>query len=315
MGLTVGVDVGGTKIAAGVVDDEGRLKATTRRDTPNDDPARTEDAIVDAVQELQASHQVEAIGVGAAGFVGADRSTVLFAPNLAWRNEPLGRAIEARLGLPVVVENDANAASWAEARFGAGKGESHIVVVTVGTGIGGGVVLDGKLMRGRFGIAAEIGHLTVVPDGRRCGCGNQGCWEQYASGRALVAEARALATTSPAIAPTLLAHAGGRAGAIDGRMVTAAAHEGDEAAIECFRIVGTWLGRGIADLATILDPGVFIIAGGVSQAGDLLRKPARQAYLSRLTGRNHRPTADLRIGHLGGDEAGIIGAADLARQR
>ena len=315
MGLTIGVDVGGTKIAAGVVDESGHLRATTRRDTPYDDPAKTEDAIADAVRELEASHQVEAIGVGAAGFVDADRSTVLFAPNLAWRNEPLGRAIQTRIGLPTEVENDANAASWAEARFGAGKAESHVVVVTVGTGIGGGIVLDGKLVRGRFGVAAEIGHFTVVPDGRRCGCGNQGCWEQYASGRALVAEARALATATPAIAATLLALAGGRAHAINGRMITAAAWEGDEAALECFRIVGTWLGRGIADLAAILDPGVFIIAGGVSQAGDLISKPARQAYLSRLTGRTYRQPADLRIGQLGGDEAGVIGAGDLARQR
>jgi glucokinase len=315
MGLTIGIDVGGTKIAAGVVDEAGRVTATTRRDTPSDDPTKTEDAIADAVRELQASHQVDAIGLGAAGFVSADRSTVVFAPNLAWRNEPLRQAIEARIGLPTVVENDANAAAWAEARFGAGRGESHVVVVTVGTGIGGGIVLDGRLLRGRFGVAAEIGHFTVVPDGRRCGCGNQGCWEQYASGRALVAEARALAAASPAIATTLLELAGGRVRAIDGRMVTAAAREGDEAALECFRIVGTWLGRGIADLAAILDPGVFIIAGGVSQAGDLLRKPAWSAYLSRLTGRNHRQIAELRTGHLGGDEAGVIGAADLARQR
>jgi predicted NBD/HSP70 family sugar kinase len=139
------------------------------------------------------------------------------------------------------------------------------------------------LLRGRFGVAAETGHFTVVPDGRRCGCGNQGCWEQYASGRALVAEARAVATASPAIAATLLALAGGRVRAIDDRMVTAAAREGDEAAPECFRIVGTWLGRGIADLAAILDPGVSIIAGGVSRAGELIRKPARQTYLPRLT--------------------------------
>jgi glucokinase len=310
VGLTIGVDIGGTKIAAGVVDGGGGLLATTRRDTPHDDPVQTEEAIADAIRELQASHRVEAIGLGAAGFVAADRRTVLFAPNLAWRDEPLGHAIEARTGLPVVVENDANAAAWAEARFGAGRGESHVVVVTVGTGIGGGIVLDGTLVRGRFGVAAEIGHLTVVPDGRRCGCGSQGCWEQYASGRALVTEARA-----PAIAPALLARAGGRARAIDGPMVTAAALEGDEAALESFRIIGGWLGRGMADLATVLDPGVFVIAGGVSQAGDLLRRPARQAYLSRLTGRSHRPPADVRIAHLGGDEAGIVGAADLARRR
>jgi glucokinase len=314
MGLTIGVDVGGTKIAAGVVDEFGHVRAMSRRDTPFDDAAKTEDVIADAIRELQASHNVEAIGLGAAGFV-ADRSTVLFAPNLPWRGKPLRQAIEARLGLPAVVENDANAASWAEARFGAGRGESHVVVVTVGTGIGGGIVLDGQLVRGRFGVAAEIGHLTVVPDGRRCGCGNQGCWEQYASGRALVAEARALATASPATASTLLALAGGHAGMIDGQMVTTAARRDDEAALESFRIVGTWLGRGIADLAAILDPGVFIIAGGVSHAGELIREPTWRAYVSRLTGRRHRPTAELRIAQLGGDEAGVIGAADLARQR
>jgi glucokinase len=315
MGLTIGVDVGGTKIAAGVVDELGHLRAMSRRDTPSDDPAKTEDVIADAVRELQASHDVEAIGLGAAGFVDVDRSTVLFAPNLAWRNEPLRQAIEARLGLPAVIENDANAASWAEARFGAGRGESHVVVVTVGTGIGGGIVLDGQLLRGRFGVAAEIGHFTVVPDGRRCGCGNQGCWEQYASGRALVAEARELARSSPAIAPRLLTLADGHVNAINGQMVTTAAQDGDEAALESFRIVGTWLGRGMADLAAVLDPAVFVIAGGVSRAGDLIREPAWHAYLSRLTGRNHRPTAEVRIGQLGGDEAGIIGAADLARHR
>jgi glucokinase len=315
MGLTIGVDIGGTKVAAGVVDEDGTLLATTRRDTPADDPGKTEDVIADSVRELRKAHDVEAIGLGAAGFIDDARSNVLFAPNLAWRNEPLGQAIERRVALPVVVENDANAAAWAEARFGAGVGESHVVVLTVGTGIGGGIVLDGRLIRGRFGIAAEIGHLTMVPDGRPCGCGNQGCWEQYASGRALVTEARHLASASPEIADRLLQLADGRPGAIDGRMVTAAARAGDEAALECFRIVGTWLGRGIADLAAILDPGVFVIAGGVSSAGDLLREPASQAYLAHLTGRGHRPNADLRIGKLGGDEAGIIGAADLARRR
>jgi glucokinase len=315
MTAAIGVDIGGTKIAAGVVDELGNILTMLRRNTPSDDPTKTEDVIAGVITELQGLHDVEAVGLGAAGFVDARRSTVVFAPNLAWRNEPLSEAIEQRVHLPVVVENDANAAAWAEARFGAGAGESHVVVVTVGTGIGGGIVLDGHLLRGRFGIAAEIGHLGLVPDGRRCGCGNRGCWEQYASGRALVAAARQLASDTPAIAETLLTLADGRPGAIDGRMVTAAARAGDEAALESFRIVGTWLGHGIADLAAILDPGVFVIAGGVSQAGDLLREPALQAYLARLTGRGYRPVAELRNGKLGGDEAGIIGAADLARHR
>jgi glucokinase len=314
MGLTIGVDIGGTKIAAGVVDEQGQILARARRPTPSDDPGKVEDVIADAIRELALAYEVEAVGLGAAGFVGADRSTILFAPNLAWRREPLREAIERRLALPAVIENDANAAAWAEVRFGAAAGELNVVVVTVGTGIGGGIVVNGELVRGRYGLAAEIGHLSMVPNGRRCGCGNDGCWEQYASGRALVAEARALASRAPQSAERMLKLAGGLPGGIDGPCVTTAAREGDEAALEAFRIVGTWLGRGIADLAAALDPAVFVLAGGVSSAGELLREPAWQEYMARLTGRGHRPSAELRVAQLGGDEAGIIGAADLARQ-
>lgn len=311
--LTIGVDVGGTKVAAGVVDETGRLLATTRRETPSEEGARVEDVIADAVRELTASYEVGAIGLGAAGFVDAQRSMVLFAPNLAWRETPLRAEIEERLGLPTVVENDANAAAWAEARFGAGRGEDHVVVITVGTGIGGGVVLDGQLLRGRFGIAAEVGHLNIVPDGRRCGCGLQGCWEQYASGRALVQEAQEQASASPAMARQLLVLAGGRAKDITGPMVTEAAEMGDVAAIGCFDELGKWLGRGMAQLAATLDPGVFVIGGGVSKAGDLLLQPTLQSFRKHLTGRGHRPTAEIRMAELG-PEAGIVGAADLARR-
>jgi glucokinase len=312
--LAIGVDVGGTKVAAGVVDPAGQLLASTRRETPSHDVTKVEDAIVDGVRELTASYDVAAIGVGAAGFVDSRRSMVLFAPNLAWRETPLRAALEQRLGLPTVVENDANAAAWGEARFGAGRGEDHVVVLTVGTGIGGGIVLDGHLLRGRFGVAAEIGHLNIVPDGRRCGCGLQGCWEQYASGRALVQEAQEQASASPAMAKELLAMAGGSPEAITGPMVTKAAQAGDVAALGCFDELGRWLGRGMAQLAAILDPGVFVIGGGVSSAGALLRQPAEQTYNKQLTGRGHRPSADIRLAELG-PEAGIVGAADLARRR
>src|SRR3954468_2488835 len=216
MSLAIGVDVGGTKIAAGLVDEDGRVAATTRRDTPSTDPDKIEEAISDVVRDLAADRDVEAVGLAAAGLVDADRSTVLFAPNLAWRREPLREAVEKRCGLPVVVENDANAAAWAEARFGAGRGEDYVVVLTVGTGIGGGIVVDGRLLRGRFGMAAEIGHLNIVPDGRRCVCGLQGCWEQYASGRALVQEAYEQAIASPALARELLRRAGGDPARITG---------------------------------------------------------------------------------------------------
>jgi glucokinase len=288
--------------------------ATALRDTPSDDPGRTEDVIAEVVGELAASREVEAVGVGAAGFVDAERSTVLFAPNLAWRDEPLRAAIEGRCGLPVVIENDANAAAWAEARFGAGRGEDDVVVLTVGTGIGGGIVLGGRLLRGRFGVAGEIGHINIVPDGRRCGCGLEGCWEQYASGRALVQEAQELAGASPAMARDLLALAGGEPEMITGPMVTQAAEEGDVAALRCFDVVGTWLGRGMAQLAAVLDPGLFVLGGGVSAAGELLRGPAGRALLQHLTARGHRPHAELRIAKLG-SEAGIVGAGDLARDR
>ena len=314
MALTIGVDVGGTKVAAGVVDEQGRVLATATRDTPSQDPRRTEDVIVEVVGELAVSHDVEAVGVGAAGFVDAQRSTVLFAPNLAWRDEPLRAGIEGRCELPVVIENDANAAAWGEVRFGAGRGEDFVVVLTVGTGIGGGIVLGGRLLRGRFGVAGEIGHINMVPDGRRCGCGLEGCWEQYASGGALVKEAQELAEASPAMAADLLRLAGGKAEMITGPVVTQAAQEGDVAALRCFDVVGTWLGRGMAQLAAVLDPGLFVLGGGVSAAGELLRGPAGRALLQYLTARGHRPHAELRVAELG-PEAGVVGVGDLARDR
>ena len=312
MGLAIGVDIGGTKVAAGVVDADGRILARLRRDTPAQDPGRTEDVIAECVRELAADHDVEAVGLGAAGFVDAARSTVLFAPNLAWRNEPLRAAVEQRTGLPVVVENDANAAAWGETRFGAGHGQPFTVTLTVGTGLGGGVVLGGQLLRGAFGAAAEVGHMILVPDGRPCGCGLRGCWEQYASGRALVTEARERAARSPTSARLLLELGDGRPASITGPMVTMAAVAGDPVALESFRAVGGWLGHGMADLAAILDPRVFIIGGGVSEAGELLVDPAREAFQAMLTARSHRPTAMVRVAQLGQD-AGLIGAADLAR--
>jgi glucokinase len=252
--------------------------------------------------------------VGAAGFVDETRSGVSFAPNLAWRDEPLRDKVEALVGLPVVVENDANASAWAEVRFGAACGLGHVLFIGVGTGIGAGFVLGGGLYRGRWGMAGEPGHMRVVPEGRLCGCGNRGCWEQYASGSALVAEARDIARRSPSAAIRLLQLAGGRPEGIGGQEVTTAAREGDPAALRCFGIVGAWLGQGLADLAAVFDPGCFVIGGGVSEAGDLLLGPARTAYEKGLTGVHYRPRAEIRLAALGPD-AGIVGAADLARAR
>ena len=312
MSLTIGVDVGGTKVAAGVVDEQGQIIEKLRRATPSASPARTEQVIAGAVNELLGRHPVQAVGLGAAGFIDETRANVRFAPNLAWRDEPLRKRVEDLIGLPVVVENDANASAWAEVRFGAAQGHAHVVFVAVGTGIGAGIVLDGRLYRGRWGMAGEPGHYRVVPDGRLCGCGNRGCWEQYASGSALVAEAREYARRSPGAAVRLLQLAGGTPEGIAGSQVTQAAREGDPGAVRCFGTVGSWLGQGLADLAAILDPGCFVIGGGVSEAGELLIGPARAAFEKGLTGGSYRERAQIKLAELGPD-AGIVGAADLAR--
>ncbi len=198
MTLAIGVDVGGTKVAAGVVDEDGQIIAKLKRSTPAASPARTEQVIADAVTELLGQGEVPAIGIGAAGFVDSARATILFAPNLAWRDEPLKQRVEERLGREVVVENDANATAWAEARFGAARGYRDLMLVALGTGIGAAILIGGELYRGRWGMAGEPGHIRVVPDGRLCGCGNRGCWEQYCSGNALVAEAREFARRTAA---------------------------------------------------------------------------------------------------------------------
>ena len=314
MALTLGVDIGGTKVAAGVVDEQGRILARTRQPTPGASPDQVEDVVAACVQELQREHEVEAVGIGAAGFIDVTRSRILVAPNLAWRDEPLREAVEQRVGLPCVVENDANAAAWGEHRFGAGRGADDLVMITVGTGIGGGLVLGGRLYRGRHGIGAEYGHLQMVEGGRRCGCGQRGCWEQYCSGRALLRDAREIADVRPAYGRRLLELGAGQPEGIEAVEVTQAAREGDPAALECFRTIGTWLGQGMADLAAVLDPGAFVVGGGVADAGELLLAPAREAFAARLTGTGSRPLAEVRLAELGND-AGLVGAADLARTR
>jgi glucokinase len=309
--LAIGVDIGGTKVAAGVVDDEGNVLARSRRRTPSRDPEHLVDVVVEIVRQLRSEHDTTAIGVGAAGYIDAARSTVMFAPNLAWRDTPLRAEISSRLDAEVLIENDANAAAWGEFRFGAGEQQPDVVVITVGTGIGGGLIIDGNLHRGRFGVAGEPGHMRVVPGGRQCGCGNLGCWEQYASGSALVRAAREVATERRDDAHRLLQIAGDVDG-IDGPAVMRAAQEGDPAALDCFDEVGKWLGQGLADIAALLDPGRFVIGGGVAEAGELLLTPARDTFGISLSGRGHRPVADVVWASLGAD-AGLIGAADLAR--
>jgi glucokinase len=316
MALAIGVDIGGTKVAAGVVDETGRVLASERRATPGADIAETEQVIVEVVAELAARYEVTAVGVGAAGWIAADRATVLFSPHLAWRDEPLLAALTRRIALPVLLDNDANGAAWAEYRFGAGAtvpAPKALVCVTLGTGIGGGLVIDGEVYRGGFGTAGEFGHTTVVVDGRRCACGNRGCWEMYCSGNALAGEARELAEVAAVGARRLLALAGGSVEALTGEIVADAAREGDPAALEICIGVGRWLGRGLANLAAVLDPDLFVIGGGVSELGDLLIEPARLEFAATLPGRGYRPLAPIALARLG-PQAGLIGVADLARR-
>ena len=316
-GLVIGIDIGGTKVAGGVVDADGIIIHRARRDTPDRSkrPSVVEGTIVEVVAELMdivGPDAIAAVGIGAAGFVAADRATVVFAPHLSWRHEPLREALQKLVVVPIFVDNDANAAVWAEWKFGAAKGETHVMMIALGTGIGGGILINGSVQRGRFGIAGEFGHMQVVPGGHRCECGNRGCWEQYASGNALVREAHSMFSANSPIARDLLDRVDGIVGNLTGPMITQAARDGDPTARELLAEIGNWLGVGIANLAAAFDPGTFVVGGGVSAAGDLLLTPARESFRRHLTGRGYRPEARIVAAQLGND-AGLIGAADLAR--
>lgn len=311
---TVGIDIGGTKVMAGVVDADGQILEQVRAETPekSKSPKVVEDTIAELVLDLSDRHDVHAVGIGAAGWVDADRSRVLFAPHLAWRDEPLKDALTARLAVPVMVDNDANTAAWGEWRFGAGRGEDHLVMITLGTGIGGAILENGQVKRGKYGVAGEFGHMQVVPGGHRCPCGNRGCWEQYSSGNALVREARELALAESPVAYGIIERVGGHVSEITGPLITELARDGDAMCTELLQDIGHWLGVGIANLAAALDPGGFVIGGGVSAADELLIDPAREAFKRHLTGRGYRPEATIAKAQLG-PEAGMVGAADLAR--
>jgi glucokinase len=311
-GLAIGIDIGGTKVAAGVVDMYGNILAEARRETPGHDPREVEAVIADLVHTLSAGQRIRSVGIGAAGWMDLSNGTVLFSPHLAWRNEPLRRNLEGLLRRRVTLVNDADAAAWAEWRFGAGRGESRLVCITLGTGIGGAMIMDGRLERGRYGVAGEFGHQIIVPQGHRCECGNRGCWEQYASGNALGREARELAGANSPVAQALLREVDGRPETITGATVSKLAVEGDPACRELMDDVGQWLGLGLANLAAALDPGTFVIGGGLGAAGPLLIEPARRAFSRNLTGRGFRPAASIEPAALG-PAAGLIGAADLSR--
>ena len=313
----IGVDVGGTKIVAALVDAEGTVHAQLRDEHRGADHDEVVDRVVAFVQELaalageQGARGVAGVGVAVAAFLTADRLEVREAANLRWPTSRLAERLTKRIGLPVALENDADAAAWGEWRFGAGRDARCLLLVTLGTGVGGGVVADGRLFTGGNGLALEIGHLQVERGGRECPCGAHGCLEQYASGAALGRVARAAASEDPAAAALLLELSGGDEDAITGALVGAAAERGDAVALGACRTIGGWLGLGLAQSCAILDPSLILIGGGASAAGPVILEEARVALRRHVGAPNVRPDVPIRLAALG-DAAGLVGAADRA---
>lgn len=311
----IGIDVGGTKVLGGVVNQSGEVVKLARRDTPREGGAVLTQAIAHVAKELMSDFAIDSIGVSAAGFVSADRKTILATPNIAgWNGVDLDLELTHLIGQSVAIENDANAAAWGEFRFGAGRGSEHLLMVTVGTGIGGGIVIGGNLYRGATGIASEVGHIRVVPDGHLCGCGARGCFEQYASGNALLRHAREAIAASPDIARNLLSRGDGTIDGLTGKAITEAARDGDAVAIAAFQTTGQWLGAGIATLSMVLDPQCVVIGGGVVDAGEILLEPTRAALKRYMPFSGKHPYPEIIPASLG-NEAGLVGVADLARSK
>ena len=307
----IGIDIGGTKIAGALVDELGTIVREDRVPTDATRPEEIENAVVAMIQRLSdGPEEIAGAGVAAAGFIDAAQSTVYYAPNINWRHEPFREKLEERIDIPVIIENDANAAGWAEFRYGAGRLVSDMVVLTIGTGVGGAIVSNDRLFRGGFGAGAEIGHMRVVPGGLPCGCGAHGCIEQYGSGRALQRMANELADAGGI--GQGLADARSQTGALTGTDISALITAGDPGALAALRQLGDWLGQACASLGAILDPQLFVFGGGVAQAGELLLEPIRLAYLENLPARGFHPEPEFAIAELVND-AGVVGAADLAR--
>jgi glucokinase len=305
---TIGVDLGGTKMLVGVVDSERDVKYTGTEPSVG----LSEDQVVsDLARELQeakdARPDVLAAGLGIPATIDHDRGLAIHAVNLTITDVPIRDLMQERIGLPVFVDNDANVAALAEHLYGAGRGAKDVVMLTIGTGIGGGLVLGGEVYRGSTGAGAELGHIVIVEDGLPCqgNCPNHGCVETYASGTAIAREGNAAAKREPdsALGKALAA------GPILGKTVTELALGGDPLAAEVIAEAGRHLGVALASLANIFDPDVFVIGGGVSAAGELLIGPAREELRKRaLPPQNQRP---VKLAELG-SEAGMIGAAAMA---
>lgn len=328
-GFAIGVDIGGTKMLGVAIDGTDEIVAEARAATPQSaaDPAEDErveagievaGAVVRVVEELRrdlagvaAGHGVPPVGVGAPGMV--DRAGVLcFAPNLLGASgaDILG-LVGARLpGILLVVENDANCAAFAEHRCGAAVGADHALVVTLGTGIGGGLVSGGRVLVGAFGFAGEIGHMVVDPSGPLCPCGRRGCWERYASGGGLGRLAREAAYAGRL--HDVLSLAGGDPETVRGEHVTRAALQGEAGALQVMEELGWWVALGLANLTAVLDPDRIVLGGGLTAAGEMLLGPTRRAYGGLVEGAGLRPAVDI-VPAVFGERAGAAGAAMVAR--
>ncbi len=310
----VGIDIGGTKIAGALVDEAGTIIQELRVPSPISDSGSMVDAIAAVIDQLTAGHQVVGVGVAAAGFISADREIMFHSPNIAaWRNEPLKSRIQEKTSHPVLLENDANAAGWAEFRFGAGRGSNSMIMLTIGTGVGGAVISEGRLLKGGFGIGGELGHIVSIPGGRDCGCGLKGCIETYASGTALLQAARDLAESSDSLGARLR-QLNSEHGLLTGEHVFQAVMEDDPGALKLISELGEQLGTAIGSIfVPILDPELVVIGGGVSAVGERLLEPIRTSYSKSMPAKGYRPELKIVKAQFL-NQAGLIGAADLARQ-
>lgn len=312
MTQTIGIDIGGTSVRAGVVTEDGTVVDTARAETPRSARA-LENCLDRLVQELRVDHEVGAVGLAVAGFLDPTRQEVSFAPHLPWRNAAVPAEMTARIGIPVVMEHDANSAAWAEYVFGPARRSKVTCVVALGTGIGCGLLIDGELYRGAFGVAPELGHLQVVPDGRPCECGKSGCWERYCSGTALVETAIDLMGPQGSRGVLMARELADDPGSLTGRKVAAAAEAGDPVAQEAVAELARWLGVGLAMVSDVFDPDLIILSGGVGASSRLFLDDARDQYAAQLTGAKYRRKARIRATELG-ERAGMLGAAALARE-
>jgi glucokinase len=303
----VGVDVGGTKIAAGVVTPGGRVLAEARYPTPHSSGKLLE-TMIRAIKEVMEGQDVGGVCLGVPGFILAQENKVVFSPNLhAVEGISLKERVGVELGVPLTVENDASAAAWGEFRFGSGSEVDHLVFLTLGTGIGGGVISHGVLLRGAQGSGGELGHVTVHATGPRCACGNRGCLEALASGTSIGRRARGAAIENP---DSALGRIASRRRLL-GEDVTELARKGDRMALSVLEETGRWLGIGLAGYVNIFNPEVVAVGGGVMEAGDLILASARREV--RLRARPpSRDVAEVQVATLG-PQSGVLGAAALAR--